>query len=96
LGLAVLGLVVFAIMQVIDNPKQSTTSLIGVAGLLIIFFLAFFLATGSDISPVVYEKTGTSQAIGRWVGAGLFTTYVLFAATIISLATIEVLRPFKK
>jgi hypothetical protein len=96
LGLAVLGLLVFAIMQIVDNPKRSVISLIGIAGLAIVFFGSYFLAMGSDVSSLVYEKTETAPALGPWIGAGLFTTYFLLASTIVSLVAAEVIRPFKK
>ena len=96
LGLALLGLVGFAIMQIVDNPQRSLTALIGVVGLVAIFFLAYVLSSSTDLSPIVYEKTGTPESWGRWVGAGLFTTYFLFGATVLSLVAVEVMRPFKK
>ena len=93
---ALVAFVYFAVLQMIDDPKRAKTTLIGVVGALVIFAIAMILSSGTDISDIVLEKTGTSHGVSRWIGAGLITTYFCFGGAIVSLIAIEVMRPFKK
>ena len=99
-GLALVALVGFALLQLvlqfIHNPKKALMTVATFVALLVIFFVAYFLSSSSDISSIVYEKTDTPESWGRWIGAGLFTTYFFFGLAIVSLATVEIIRPFKK
>jgi len=96
MGAALLAFVYFAVLQMIDDPKRAKTTLIGVAGTLVIFAIAMILSSGTDISEIVLEKAKISHSGCRWIGAGLITTYFCFGGAIASLITIEVMRPFKK
>jgi len=96
IGVALLAFVYFAVRQMIDDPKRAKTTLIGIAGTLVIFAIAMLLSSGTDISDLVLEKADISHGGSRWIGAGLITTYFCFGGAIISLITIEIMRPFKK
>ncbi len=96
LGVAVLGLLFFAIKQTINNLGRSKTVLYGIIALVVVFALAMALSSGTDISELVFEKTGTNYGSSRIIGAGLITTYILFFGTIVVLLATEIMRPFKK
>jgi len=96
LGLAAFGVFVSAIRSLVANPKGLKMALIGFVGVGIVVAAAFGLSSGSDVSEVLLEKTGTAHWWVRPVGAGLFAFYILLASTIVLLIATEVMRPFKK
>ncbi|MDR2907606.1 MAG: hypothetical protein LBU91_06430 [Bacteroidales bacterium] len=96
LGASLLAFVFFAIWQVIQNPQRSKVALYGIVGCVVVFGIAMLLSSGTDLPDIVLEKTSTSHATSRWIGAGLITTYILFFGTMIALLTVEVMKPFKK
>lgn len=94
--LGILAAVGFSIYQFAENFRQSKTSLYGILGLVVIFVISYLLASGSDISPAVFEKVGGNYGSSKMIGAGMFMFYILFGITLLTLIVTEIIRPFKK
>jgi len=95
-GTAALGALAVAAKSFITNPKGIKMAVIGLVGIIIVAAASFGLSSGSDISEVLLEKTGTSQWWVRPTGAGLIAFYILFICTVASVIVTEAMRPFKK
>ena len=61
-ALAIVALVAavgFSIVQFGGNIKNSKYTLFGLLGLVVIFVVSYILSSGTDISPELFEKTGS-------------------------------------
>jgi ribose/xylose/arabinose/galactoside ABC-type transport system permease subunit len=96
LGVAALGAIFSAVRGFITNPKGIKSALLGLVAIAAVFGISIGLSSGTDISEVLLDKTGTPQGWVRWIGAGLFSFYILFACTVVTVIATEVIRPSKK
>ena len=94
--LGILAAVGFSIYQFIGNVKQSKTALYGILALVVIFLIAYFTASSTDVSAAVVEKAGLSRGGVKMLGAGMNVIYILVVVTLGSLIGFEVARAFKK
>ncbi len=70
--------------------------LVILAATIVVFFVSFFVASGTDLPATLFEKTGTALSASKWISAGLYTVYLLFAGVILSLLYAEVSKLIKK
>lgn len=96
LGLAILALIFFAIKQFAENIAKEKETLWGLLGLILVFVVSYLLSSPSDISPLAFEKTGTSYELSKIIGGGLISFYILFILAIFAIIGTESYRPFKK
>ena len=66
------------------------------AVIVVVFIISYFVASGTDISATLFEKTGTALSSSKWISAGLYTVYMLFAGVILSLLYAEISKLIKK
>ncbi len=95
-GVALVSLIYFSLKQFISNFGQSKTALYGIGAMIVLFVLAYVLSSGTDLSQALLEKTKTTVDTSRMVGAGLIYTYLLFGGLVVTLLTVEIMKPFKK
>jgi len=95
-GIAAGGAIISGAKALMVNPKGAVMALLGLVGIVVVLGAAFVLSSGSDISEILLEKTGTAHWWVRPVGAGLIAFYILFACTITLVIATEAMRPFKK
>jgi len=95
-GIAALGAIFAAARGFVTNPGKMKTALFGIVGVVVVFGASWALSSGTDVSELLFEKTGTSQSWSRPVGAGLYSFYILFSCTILAVIGTEVVRPSKK
>lgn len=81
-GLCALAAIVIPLVQSFDDPKKLVKSGIGVAALVVIFFISYAMADGSTAE--------TTETTSKMVGAGLFTTYVFFFGAIVGIVYTEI------
>ena len=97
LGVAVLGALASTVKGIVSRPGKGLIMFaVGLIGALAVFFVAWTMSSGADISEILLEKTGTSQWWIRPVGTGMIMFYMLFACAILAVIGTEVMRPFKK
>ncbi len=92
LGIATVAAVLFAIIGMIKDPKKARNSLIGVAALVIIFFIGYAMSTDEayKVGDLIVEG-GTS----KMSEAGLVTFYAMAAIAVLAIVYTEVSKAFK-
>ena len=90
-GVVILSVSAYAMMK---NPKGSYKALLAVAGLIVLVLLTYLLSKNT-YSPAMLEKYSISANGVRWVGAGLFTTYLILLIAIGTLIFTSVSKFFK-
>lgn len=70
------------LVQSFGDPKSLIKSGIGVAFLVVVFFVSYAIADDSAV--------GTTATTSKFVGAGLITTYVFFFGAIIGIVYTEI------
>jgi hypothetical protein len=95
--LAALAWIVFAIYQLISNPKQSIKFIFG--GLVIVgIFLIFYFTTNTDPTGRLAElvsKNNLSEGVQMLITGGLSTALVLAGISVIVMFVTEFLNIFK-
>jgi phosphoglycerol transferase MdoB-like AlkP superfamily enzyme len=95
IGICIVGILGFSIMNLIKDPKAAKSALIGIIGLLVIFGLTFALSDGSEATTTFADEDISEGGLRR-VGMGLGAFYVLTAAAILVIVYVEVSRLFSK
>ncbi|MDR0438382.1 MAG: hypothetical protein LBH22_08820 [Bacteroidales bacterium] len=95
-GLAVIGALIAAGKSFATSRGNSKMALLGAFGIVVIFIVSWFLSSGTDISEILFERTGTPLWWSRPVGAGLISFYILFICVVSTVIGTEIMKPFKK
>ncbi len=108
--LAFLAMLGFGIFQIIQNPKDSMKSLIGVGALLVVFIIAWAISGGDgEVVQAAIDKSNTDLGVTspdddfNWITAGtsklisggLMTTGVLVVLAFVGLVASEVMNLFR-
>ncbi len=80
---AVIGVIVFPIIQMLGDLKSAKGALIGIGALLVIFFISYAISTPEV--GAVYDKYNVSPNFSKIIGGGLIATYIMFAGVIVSI-----------
>jgi hypothetical protein len=91
---AVLLLIFFALYQITVDPKRAMKGLIGVAMLVGIFVVTYFMADGS-VTEKWSTELGITENISKFVGAGITTTFVLLFVSLGAFLFFELRNFFK-
>ncbi|MBO5710933.1 MAG: hypothetical protein J6U99_01575 [Rikenellaceae bacterium] len=94
LGATVLGVIVFPMINLIKNPKGAMRSLLGLALLAVVLLIGFAL---SSAEPVVTAANHVFDNVLelRLSDVGLYTAYIVFAATILTIVVTEIIKVIK-
>jgi len=74
IAIAAVLAVVFPIIFMIRNPKGTKKTLIGVGALVLVFLIAYLIAS-DEVLPK-FEKYGVDSSLSKQVGMGLIATYL--------------------
>jgi hypothetical protein len=89
----------FALSQIIkgliENPKKQIGILIGVGALILVFIIAYALASGTDIPKELFEKTGSNYGSSKVIGAGLYTVYALLIGVLVAAVGTEIVKKLR-
>jgi heme A synthase len=94
LGISVLMILVFSISKIAGDPAGAKTGIIGLVGLAALLGISYVLSTGDD-ATTLFEKLNITEGTSHYVGAALFSFYLLGALTILAIIFAEVNRLFK-
>lgn len=94
LGLIVLITIISPIYDMIINPKNGVAVLISVAAFAIVI-LAGYMMAGNEFSEFELEKLKTTADVSTYVGMGLYSTYIAFGLTVLSIVYASVVKLFK-
>lgn len=93
LAAAVVGAIVFPIINLVGDPKKAKSALVGTGSVLALFFVSYFLSSGEVLES--YVKYNISSGISKTIGATLLMTYILGALAILSAIVGEIYKAFK-
>lgn len=96
-GVIALG---FAVAQTIVDKKQTIASLAVIAGFALIIIISYAVSSNEipqffGVEKFIADETLT-PSISRWIGTGLVTTYILFAAALLSILVFSAANLFKR
>ena len=94
LAAATIAAIAFPIMHLVANPKKAKQVGIGLGTLLVVYILAFLLA--SDEVTEYYSKFNVTDTQSKQVGTGLIVFYILAAGAVISALYTEVGKMINK
>lgn len=83
-GLASLLTVVFAVYFLITHPEKAKNSLIGIGALVVVFGIAYLLASGNVTEAMGRVEGGVTETTSKRVGMGLITFYLLAGIAVLA------------
>ena len=84
LGLGILITLAFAIVQMIATPKEAIKVLISIAGLGLIYFLAYISASDS-VDAQVYQDFNINSVESKLIGSLIYLVYFLGGLSILAI-----------
>jgi hypothetical protein len=94
LFIAIAALIIFPIITMVKgNFKNAKGTLIGIAALVAVVIIAYMVSP-ADQGPF-YTKMNTSASASKLIGAGILTTYFMFAGLVIITVYTSVIKWFK-
>lgn len=80
---AVIGVIVFPLIQMLSDLKSAKGALIGIGAILVVFLISYAISTPEV--GAVYDKYNVSPNFSKVIGGGLIATYIMFAGVIVSI-----------
>ena len=93
-GLAILSAVVFPAIRMIMNPKNAKKTLIGLAGVAVIVFIAWQFSS-DEVLPLATQHPDNVPHVLKMAGAQLGTMYILLIIAVLSIFYTEIRNLFK-
>ena len=93
-GLAMFAAIIFPVIRMVTNPKNTKKTLIGLVGIAVIVFIAWQFST-DDILPLATENPDNVPHVLKLAGAQLGTMYILLALAVLSIFYTEIRNLFK-
>jgi|WetSurMetagenome_2_1015567.scaffolds.fasta_scaffold251837_2 hypothetical protein len=93
LFVTLLGVIIFPLIQTFSDFKKAKSGLIGLAGLVLLFFLAYTISPADQ--GLFYTNFNIGPKMSKFLGGGLFATYFIFLGVIISILYAEVSKFIK-
>ncbi len=81
---AIIGVIVFPLIQMAGNLKAAKGTLFGVLGLVVLFLICYAVSPAE--TGAFYQKMNISPNLSKAIGGGLLATYIIFAAVLVSIA----------
>jgi len=79
-AMAAIATVVFPIIYLVQNPKDAKNTLIAIAAMAVVFGISYGLASGEVLEK--YVKYGIDESSSRYVGMGIYATYMLMVGAV--------------
>ena len=97
LALAAIAAVLFPLITIVTDIKAILRLLAVLAGAAVLVILSYFVfASDATIDILGYTGTDNSDPVTlKWIGTGLFSTYIIFGLALISILYSEVANLFK-
>ena len=92
-GIAVLGIIVFSVLQMLQDLNKAKTALMGIGIMVFLFLICFMLADRQEFTVgEIYVPAGQMKV----VEASMYSFYMLLLVSILAIAYSSVSRYFKK
>ena len=88
-----LSAIILPLINALNNPKSLMYAGIGVAGLLVFFFIGYLMA-GDEVTAN-YIKNGVDAGTSKMVGGALICMYILTIFAIVGILYTEFSKMFK-
>ncbi len=86
---------VFELYHIVMNPKSAVRTLISLAIIAVIVLIAYGMSDDTPLKIVGYQGPDNVPSMLTMAGTMLYTTYILFAVTIVVILYSELSRLFK-
>lgn len=94
-AIAAVAAIGFPLVKLFTQPKEAVKTLISVAVIAVIVFIAYSLADDKVLDLTGYEGPDNVPETLKFAGTLLWTTYLLFGIAILSILYVEVSKIFK-
>lgn len=94
LGLTILCVLAFSLVNIISKPKAAMKLGIILVGFLIVLFIAYGIS-GNELPREYVNKDVTTAGSSKWIGAVLLCTGIMGAIAILSAVVSEIMNVFK-
>jgi len=97
LAIAAIAAVLFPLISIVTDVKAILRLLAVLAGAAVLVILSYYVfASDSPIDILGYTGTDNSDPVTlKWIGTGLFSTYIIFGMALLSILYSEVANLFK-
>jgi hypothetical protein len=96
-GIGLLAALIFPLIKVVTDVKAIIQTVVILAGAAVLVLISYYVLS-SDTALYIKDNevvNTTSASAQKWVGTGLFTTYMLFGLALLSILYSEVVKIFK-
>ena len=93
IGIAALSAIVLPLIGALNDPKSLVQSGIGVAALLVVFFLGY-LISGNEVTAV-YSQFGVDASLSKTIGGAVTMMYLMLIIVIGAIVFSEISKLFR-
>jgi uncharacterized membrane protein YjfL (UPF0719 family) len=87
--------IVMPLIKSLDNPGSLLKTAIGVAILVVVFFIAYSISDGDVLPKYAAEPFNLTPGMSKFVGGSLITVYGLFIIAILGIVLTEINKAVK-
>lgn len=91
-GIAALVAMIFPIIRLFTRPKQAMKSFIGLAGVVLLVFVAYAMSDGTPLKLIGYTGLDNVPSMLKFSDTIIFTMYFLFGGAILAIVGTEIYR----
>lgn len=91
---SVVAAICMPLIGIIQNPKKSLSSFLGIVVLTVIFLVAYGMSSGE---PIVLASGEIKDSIGelKFADTSIYAMYITFAVTLVTMVVTEIYKLFK-
>jgi hypothetical protein len=93
-GIIVLITILSPIYNIILNPKNGKVILFSIGAFAVVILISYAL-DDNEFSEYELEKLKTTAEVSSYIGMGLYTTYITFGITVLSIIYASLVKLFK-
>ncbi len=97
IGFIILLIALFSVSNLVSDPKGSLKSIIGLAVLLILFFILYSMAVPETAGRIgmLHDKFDISDGVSRFISGGIWTTLILIGGAAVLMVISSIINIFK-
>ena len=95
LSIAAIVIIVFSVIQMVNNKKAATKTLLTVGGLLLVLGLSYYVLSSDEVLSS-YQKYGIDNITSKIVGMGIWSFYILSSIPVGSIIISEISNKFSR
>ncbi len=91
-GIAAFFAIIFPIVRLFTRPKQAMKSFLGLAGVILLVFVAYAMSDGTPLNLIGYTGYDNVPSMLKFSDTIIFTMYFLFGGAILAILGTEIYR----